>query len=70
MARGENRVKFSRSFCPKSMDTAIETGIIITGTTVCRLECSSSRFLQTAPHLQTTIVEGDCLIFIIPEFWK
>jgi hypothetical protein len=43
------------------MDTAIETGIIITGTTVCRLECSSE------PHLQTTIVEGDCLIFIIPN---
>ena len=39
----QNREKFSRRFCHKTMDTAIETGIIITGTTVGRLGVFLSR---------------------------
>jgi hypothetical protein len=58
-----NERKIPASFYGKTMDTAIETGIIITGTTVGRLGCLLSR---TNPR-SFLLVEGVCLIFIIPN---
>ena len=42
------------------MDTTFEMGIIVNGTSV----------LDQSSEVNTTLVEGDCLIFIIPSLGK